>query len=102
MKVYEILLYYSTDDGNGIDSFILDSYTKAVAKFKELIKDEKTNICWVKDAFKSKKTIKDYEFETNIDIDYKDNQEHELYWEITDKYDWYQQDRFELRIKEIE
>jgi len=101
MKVYEILLQYSTDDGAGVDSFILDNYEKAVNKFKELIEDEKTYINWVKDAFKNKKTLKDYEFETNLDIEYKDNQEHELYWEITDKYDWYRHDFFELRIKEI-
>ena len=42
MKVYEILLQYSTDDGTSVESYILTDYKKAVAKFKELIEDEKT------------------------------------------------------------
>lgn len=101
MKVYEILLQYSTDDGSSVDSFIFDSYEKAVKRFKELIEEEKIYIEWVKNAFESEETLKDYEFETNIDEEYKDNLEHELYWEITDKYDWYQHDYFELRISEV-
>lgn len=101
MKVYEILLQYSTDDGANVDSIILNSYEKAVKKFKEIIEEEKTDIYWIKNAFESEATLKNYEFDTNIDFEYNDNKEHELYWELTDKYDWYNHDILELRIKEI-
>ena len=101
-KIYEILLSYSTDDCNGIDSYIIDTYKKAVKKFNEIVQEEKTNIYWIQEAFKNDEALKDYDFDTNIDFDYPKNEEHELYWEITDKYEWYHHDYLELRIKEIE
>lgn len=100
-KIYEILLRYSTDDDTGVDSYITNTYEKAVKKFNEIIQEEKTDIYWIQNAFESEDSLKDYNFDTNIDIEYNDNIEHELYWEITDKYDWYHHDILELRIKEI-
>ncbi len=100
-KIYEILLRYSTDDDTGVDSYVTDTYEKAVKKFNEIILEEKNDISWITNAFESEETLKNYEFDTNIDFEYPDNEEHELYWEITDKYDWYHHDYLELRIKEI-
>ena len=101
MKVYEILLQYSTDEGTSVESYILTDYKKAVAKFKELIEDEKTNIYWIKNAFKNDKSLNEYEFDTNIEIAYLNNREHELYWEIMDTCDCSHHDYLELRIKEV-
>lgn len=100
-KVYEILLRYSTDENAGVDSFIFESYEKAIKKFNEIIEEEKTYIYWIKNAFESEENLKDFDFDTNIEIEYNDTTEHELYWEITNKYDWYQHDFLELRIKEL-
>ena len=99
-KIYEILLRYSTDDDTGVDSYVTDTYEKAVKKFNEIILEEKNDISWITNAFESEETLKTYEFDTNIDVEYNDNEEHELYWEITDKYNWYHHDYLELRIKE--
>lgn len=101
-KVYMVMLDYSTDDCSCIDTYLFSTYKKALKKFKEIIRQEKKpNISWVADAFDKKDNVYvDYEFETNIDENIQKAQE--LFWNITNKYDWYQHDFLSLKIKEVE
>ena len=39
--VYVVIFDYSTDDCNGIDINIYDSYDKAISRFKQTIEQEK-------------------------------------------------------------
>lgn len=100
--VYTVLFDYSTQDCSGIDIYIFDSYKKAVKKFKQIIEDEKNpDTSWVGDAYTNNELSNEYELDTNID-DIDDNEEHELYWNISCKHDWYLHDFLDLRIKEVE
>ena len=101
-QVYTVMFDYSTQDCSGIDIYIFDSYKKAVKKFKQIIKDEKNpDTSWVGDAYINNKLSNEYELDTNID-DIDDKEEHELYWNISCKHDWYLHDFLDLRIKEVE
>ena len=96
--VYVVLFDYSTNDCSGIDLYIFDTYQKALNKFNEIIEQEKQpEMSWVGEKFKN--NTLDYELDTNIE-DAKDGVE--LWWNITDRNDWYFHDFLDLRIKEIE
>lgn len=95
--VYVVLLDYSTDDYSGIDLYIFDTYQKALNKFNEIIEQEKQpEMSWVGEKFKN--NTFDYELDTNIE-DAKEGVE--LWWNVTDRNDWYFHDFLDLRIKEI-
>jgi hypothetical protein len=99
-KVYMVQFDYSTDDYSDIETYLFDTYEKALAKFNEIIEQEKQpEMSWVADAFKNNQPLENYELDTNID---DANGETELYWNITCKYDWYLHDFLNLYIKEIE
>ena len=96
--VYVVLLDYSTDDCSGIDLYIFDTYQKALNKFNEIIEQEKQpEMSWVGEKFTN--NTFDYELDTNIE-DAKDGVE--LWWNVTDRNDWYFHDFLDLKIKEIE
>ena len=96
--VYVVLFDYSTNDCSGIDLYIFDTYQKALNKFNEIIEQEKQpEMSWVGEKFKN--NTLDYELDTNIE-DAKDGVE--LWWNVTDRNDWYFHDFLDLRIKEIE
>ena len=95
--VYVVLFDYSTDDCSGIDLYIFDTYQKALNKFNEIIEQEKQpEMSWVGEKFKN--NTFDYELDTNIE-DAKDGVE--LWWNVTDRNDWYFHDFLDLRTKEI-
>ena len=96
--VYVVLFDYSTDDCNGIDLYIFDTYQKALNKFNEIIEQEKQpEMSWVGEKFKN--NTFDYELDTNIE---EAKEGVELWWNVTDRNDWYSHDFLDLRIKEIE
>ncbi len=101
MKAYIVLFDWSTDDGEGVDIDIFDTYEKAVARFMEIIENEKNpKLSWVGDyAFDENGNLdeKNYELDTNIDYDDK----LELYWNLNCKFDWYQHDFLDLKVMEI-
>ncbi len=101
MKIYAVILDWSTSDDSRVDIELFDTYTKAFNRFNEIIKNEKKpEISWVADAFDEKGEILDgYEFEEHIETD--GIQEFDCWWNITDKKDWYQHDFLELRILEV-
>lgn len=99
--VYMVLFDYSTDDCSGIDTYIFDTYEKAVEKFEQIIENEKKpENSWVAHAYENGKLSSAYELDTNID-DIQDDEEHELWWNITCKHDWYLHSFLDLRIKEV-
>lgn len=92
--VYLILFEYSTEDCNGIDTYLFNTKEKALEKFKELINNEK-------DFYKNEYSHlydKSFEIDTNID----DETASEYWWNIQCKTDWYLHTNIDLRIKEIE
>ena len=96
--VYVVLLDYSTDDCSGIDLYIFDTYQKALNKFNEIIEQEKQpEMSWVGEKFTN--NTFDYELDTNIE-NAKDGVE--LWWNVTDRNDWYFHNFLDLKIKEIE
>ena len=93
-KVYLIIFEYSTEDCNGIDTYLYSTKEKAVKKLKELIKTEK-------EFYKQKYShLNKNEFE--IDTNINDKNASEYWWNIHCKTDWYLHTNIDLRIKEIE
>lgn len=97
--VYEVIFDYSTEDCNGVDTYIFESYKSAVNKMKEIIDLEKQpDMSWVGDAMIN--NTFEYDLDTNIK-DINDNEEIELWWNMIKRDDWYVHDFIDLRIKEI-
>lgn len=101
MKIYTIIFDYSTDDTDGVDVELFDTYEKAVNRFNEIIENEKNpDMSWVGDILDENGNIpEDYEFDRSPDFD--DGTEHVLWWNLTDKNNWYRHDFLNLRILEV-
>ncbi len=101
MKAYTIVFEWSTDDSSGIDVEVFDTYEKAVSRFSEIIEEEHDpDISWVGNAWNENGDLhEDYELDCNEQ--YPDDEEHELWWNIACKNDWYLHDHLELRILEV-
>ena len=101
MKIYLVLFQYCTDDYAGIETQAYSTYEKAVERFNEIIKTEKTSdIRWAANAFENGKLRHNYILDRNDT--FTDGEEHELWWYLTCKIDWYLHDFVELRILEID
>ena len=61
-EIYLIIFEYSTDDCNGIDTYLYNTREKAINKLQELIKTEKD---FYKDEY-SHIDSTDFEIDTNI------------------------------------
>lgn len=100
-KIYLVLFQYSTDDCDGVDTQAFSSYEKAVERFNEIVQAEKTpGNSWAANAFENGKLQHNYELDCNDT--FTDGEEHELWWYLTCKMDWYLHDFIELRILEVE
>ena len=101
MKAYTIIFDWATEDASGIDVEVFDTYDKAVDRFHRIIEDENDNsISWVGDAFdENGDLLEDYELDCNEQ--FADGEEHELWWHIERKNDWFLHDHLELRILEV-
>ena len=92
--IYEVIFEYSTEDCNGIDTYLYDTKEKAISKLQELIDNEK-------DFYKNEYYHIDssnFEIDTNVD----DENANEYWWNIQCKADWYLHTNIDLRIKEIQ
>lgn len=98
-KIYLVLLEWSTDDDSGSDFYIFGNYDNAKDKFIELVEKEKDpNISWAYQAFNGTyDEEKRFEVETNIDW----NQAYELFWDITDTWNYSYRTHIQLREMEI-
>ena len=92
--VYLILFEYSTDDCNGIDTYLYKTKEKAINKLQELVENEKKFY----NTEYSHINKEEFEIDTNID----DENACEYWWNIQCKTDWYLHTNIDLRIKEIE
>lgn len=92
--VYLILFEYSTDDCNGIDTYLYKTKEKAIKKLQELVENEKKFY----NTEYSHINKEEFEIDTNID----DETANEYWWNIQCKTDWYLHTNIDLRIKEIE
>lgn len=101
MKIYTVVLQFSSDDADGIDIELFFTYDKAVKRFKEIIETEKQpGMSWVADAYEDGILLHSYELDASPE--FKDNEEHELWWNITCKVDWNIHEFLELRIIEVQ
>ena len=101
MKAYTIVFEWSTDDENGVDVEVFDSYEKAVHRFNEIIEDEHSpEMSWVSNAWDENGDLL-HGYELDCNEQFTDGEEHELWWNIECKNDWYLHDYLELRILEI-
>ena len=91
---YLILFDYSSDDYNGIDTYLYDTKEKAINKLQELVENEKKFY----NTEYSHISKEEFEIDTNID----DETANEYWWNIQCKTDWYLHTNIDLRIKEIE
>lgn len=100
-KVYLVIMQYSTDDCDGVDTQCFDSYEKAVKCFNQMIEDEKNpENSWVGNAFKDNQIQHNYELDSSIHI--VEGEEHELWWYVNCKLDWNLHTFIELRILEVQ
>ena len=100
-KVYLVMTQYSTDDCDGIDTLAFDTYSKAVKHFKEQIENEISyDGYWPVNAFEN--GVLQHNYELDCSPNYTDDEEHELWWYLHCKLDWYLHTNIELRILEIE
>ena len=101
MKIYLVLFQYSTDDCDGVDTQAFSNYEKAVERFNEIIENEKnTDMSWAENAFENDKLQHNYELDCNET--FTDGEEHELWWNLSCKLDWYLHEFLELRILEVD
>lgn len=101
MKVYTIVFQWATDDAEGTDVEVFDTYEKAVDRFNQIVEDEHDNsISWVGDAYdENGDLLEDYKLDCNEP--FTDGEEHELWWDIRKQTNWYFHDSLELRILEV-
>lgn len=99
MKAYTIVFEWSTDDAQGAEVEVFDTYEKAVSRFNEIV-EEDSAIGWVANAWdENGELFEGYELDCNEP--FTDGEEHELWWNIECKVDFYLRDNLELRILEV-
>lgn len=96
--VYLLLIDYSTNDYQGIETYLFHKKEKALEVLHTIIKNEKENV--FQHAFDKNGNIdENFELDTNIeDADDTDN----LWWNITEKCDYYNHTFIDLKQQEIE
>ena len=90
MKVFLVIFEWSTEDDSDVDIEAFASYETATIRFNERIREEKTCLSWVHEAFGENDEILDgYDFdECQPDM----RLETYAYWDITNKYNWQMHD----------
>ena len=100
MKAYLVTLQYSCDNSDGIEIEVFSTYDKALTRFNEIIEVEtQPNMSYTANAFENGNLLSGYELDTSPE--YNDNQEHEHWWNLTCKHDWYLHTFIELRFTEV-
>jgi len=98
--VYMLLIDYSTDDYEGIETYLFKNRKKAVKEMGKFIKSEKTSF-WLETAFDKNGNLvnENYELDTNFEEDKNTN--NNLWWNISKKDDSYLKTNIDLITKEI-
>ena len=99
-KVFMVQLDWTTDDDNGNDIYLFKDYDKAKEQFYKFVEQEKDpNLSWAHQAFdETYSEERRYEIETNIDW----NQVYELFWDITDTWNYNFRTHIQLREMEVQ
>ena len=101
MKVYIVMLRYSTEESSGTEIEAFGSYERAVERFNELIENEKKpEASWVSYAFEGA-VINEKSYTLDCSPKYEEGEEHELWWEVSCKMDWCYRTGIELVIREV-
>lgn len=95
--VYMVQIAYSTDDCDGVETYLFDSKEKAIKKFFKQIEFEKQET-WVKNAYDNDILSEDYELDTNIE----DKDANSLWWNISYHVDFYLHTFIDMREIEVQ
>lgn len=97
-QLYLVLMDWSTNDSDGINTFLYEKFEDAREKFRALIKDEHNpDISWVGGCFdENGEPLDGYDLECNDDGDKKD-----LYWRFVDIADYNRHTFIDLKIMEV-
>ena len=98
--IYLVLFDWSTDDSDGIETYLYRNYEAARNKMMSLIKDEcDANISWVgSEVFDEIVDVNErYELDCNTD----DEHALELYWRVVDKNNYNRHSFIDLLKREI-
>lgn len=99
--VYMLLIDYSTDDYEGVETHLFKNRKKAVKEMKKVIESEKSSF-WLEDAFDKNGNLVDENFELDSNFEEDKNTTNNLWWNINKKDDSYLQTNIDLIRKEIE
>ncbi len=100
-KVYIVKFDWSTSDAENVELFLYTNYDKAYDKFKELICAERNpEVSWVGNI---EFDDDGYPVDERYELEFEDNNscESEVYWHITDRWDYYQHSFIDLLVKEV-
>ncbi|MBR2909089.1 MAG: hypothetical protein IKC11_01930 [Clostridia bacterium] len=96
--VYMIQIQYSTDDYDGVDTFLFENREKAIKKLHKLIEIEKQT-AWIQDAYEEDGSInEDYELDENLN----DKDACCLWWNFKCLSDYYYHTFIDLREIEVQ
>ncbi len=99
-NIYLILFDWSTNDSDGIETFLYYHFEDALEKLNELIENERNpNLSWVgEEVFDENGDVNDgYELDCNTD----DKNAQELFWHVVDKSDYNRRSFIDLFKREI-
>lgn len=99
-EIYLILFDWSTNDSDGIETYLYHRFEDALEKFNEIIENERNpDLSWVgEEVFDENGDVKDgYELDCNID----DKNAQELFWHVVDKSDYNRRSFIDLFKREI-
>lgn len=99
--VYLILFDWSTNDSDGIETYLYSRFEDALEKLNEIIENEcNHDVSWVgEEVFDENGDVNDgYELDCNTD----DKNAKELYWHVVDKNDYNRRSFINLFKREIQ
>lgn len=100
-EIYLILFDWSTNDCDGIETYLYYRFEDALQKLNELIENEcDPDLSWVsEEVFDENADVKDgYELDCNTD----DRNAQELFWHVVDKSDYNRRSFIDLFKREIQ
>lgn len=101
-KVYLVLDYFASDDGEDLETTVFENYLDAVDFYEQAISRAKTSDSWIGDAFTDGELDKEVEHSFVVGEAPVNRQiEKGLCWEIWAKNDFYLRAHIQLRILEV-
>lgn len=99
MNVYLVVFDWTTEEGSDVDIEAFSSYEKAAKRFNEHIREEKSDMSWVHDAFDEDGNVLDgYDFD---ECPPDTRLETYAYWTVTNNSNWQMRDYIALVRLEV-